>query len=204
MVTQMDSLFGSLTTKLNTLSIASELNIIVVSDHGMAEISSERTINLANYIDMSLVNQEGSGPYSLLYGAEDTTMKKAVKALNEELHITAYLKEDIPERFQFKNHYRIKDVLVLADEGWYIQNQAISSLSEVGTYIPKGGTHGYDYQLRRMHAIFIAKGPAFKSGTISPPFENVNIYPLISHILNIDPHPDIDGDIENIIHILNK
>ena len=204
MVTQMDSLFGTLLAKLNALTIASDLNIIVVSDHGMAEISSERTINLADYIDMSLVNQEGSGPYSLLYGAEYTTMKNAVKTLNEELHITAYLKEDIPERFHFKNHYRIKDMLVLADEGWYIQNQAISSLSEAGTYIPKGGTHGYDNQLRSMHALFIAKGPAFKSGTISPPFENVNIYPLISHILNIDPHPDIDGDFKNIIHILNK
>ena len=95
-------------------------------------------------------------------------------------------------------------MLVLADEGWYIQNQAISSLSEAGTYIPKGGTHGYDNQLRSMHALFIAKCPAFKSGIKSPPFENVNIYPLISHILNIDPHPDMDGDFENIIHILNK
>jgi len=39
---------------------------------------------------------------------------------------------------------------------------------------------------------------------VTPPFENVNIYPLISHILNIDPHQDMDGDLENIIHILNK
>jgi len=204
MVTQMDSLFGTLLAKLNVLTIASDLNIIVVSDHGMAEISSEQTVNLADYIDMSLVTQEGSGPYSLLYGAEHTTMKKAVQALNETPHITAYLKADIPERFHFKNHYRIKDVLVLADEGWYIQNQAISSLSEAGEYIPKGGTHGYDNQLRSMRALFIAGGPAFKPGTVTPPFENVNIYPLISHILNIDPHPDTDGDLENIIHILNK
>ena len=204
MVSQMDSLFGTLLAKLNALTIASDLNIIVVSDHGMAEISSEQTVNLADYIDMNLVTQEGSGPYSLLYGAEHTTMKKAVQALNGAPHITAYLKEDIPERFHFKNHYRIKDVLVLADEGWYIQNQAISSLSEAGEYIPKGGTHGYDNQLRSMQALFIAGGPAFKPGTVTPPFENVNIYPLISHILNIDPHQDMDGDLENIIHILNK
>ena len=49
----------------------------------MAEISSERTINLTDYIDMRLMNQEGSGPYSFLYGAEYTTMKKTVKAFRQ-------------------------------------------------------------------------------------------------------------------------
>ncbi len=203
MVTKMDSLFGMLISQLEELPIASKLNILVVSDHGMTEISSERTIDLSNHIDMNKVKQEGSGPYSLLYDINKNELKNIVQQLNESPKITAYAKEDIPERYHFKNHYRIKDVLVVADEGWYINNQAISSASEAGAYIPRGGTHGYDNQLKSMHALFIAKGPSFRENVVVPSFENVNIYPLICHILDITPNKNIDGNLENIIHILD-
>ena len=202
MVNKLDSLFGILIKKLNALSVASELDIIVVSDHGMTEISSERTIDLTKHIDMSLLKQEGSGPYCFLYDMDKNDIEKIVRDLNQSPYISAYSKDNIPERFHFKDHYRIKDVLVLANEGWYIKNQAISSSSEVGQYIPKGGTHGYDNQLKSMHALFIAKGPSFKKGIVIPPFENINIYPLICHILKIHPSTDIDGKLENIHHIL--
>ena len=94
--------------------------------------------------------------------------------------------------------------MVLADEGWYINNQAISSSAKSGVYIPKGGTHGYDNQLKSMHALFIAKGPSFVSGEIVPPFENINIYPLICHILNINPSKNIDGNLKNVLNILQE
>jgi alkaline phosphatase D len=203
MVTKIDSLFGILITKLEQLPIAKNLNILVVSDHGMTEISSERTIDLSNHIETSKMKQEGSGPYSLLYDMDKNEIGNIVDKLNTVPKISAYAKKDIPDRYHFKHHHRIKDVLVIADEGWYINNQAISSSSKIGAYIPKGGTHGYDNQLKSMHALFIANGPAFKKGIKVPPFENVNIYPLICHILNIDPNKNIDGNLENIIHILD-
>jgi len=149
------------------------------------------------------MKQEGSGPYSLLYDMDKNEIGNIVDKLNTVPKISAYAKKDIPDRYHFKRHHRIKDILVIADEGWYIKNQAISSASKVGAYIPKGGTHGYDNQLKSMHALFIANGPAFKKGITVPPFENVNIYPLICQILNIDPNKNIDGNLENIIHILD-
>jgi len=203
MVHEIDSLFGTLITKLEQLPISKNLNILVVSDHGMTEISSERTIDLSNHIETSKMKQEGSGPYSLLYDMDKNEIGNIVDKLNTVPKISAYAKKDIPDRYHFKRHHRIKDILVIADEGWYIKNQAISSASKVGAYIPKGGTHGYDNQLKSMHALFIANGPAFKKGITVPPFENVNIYPLICQILNIDPNKNIDGNLENIIHILD-
>ena len=204
MVSKMDSLFGVLIKKLASTPVASNLNIIAVSDHGMAEISSKRTIKLDDYTDLSNIKQEGDGPYALLYGDNKFDLKQSVQDLNKIDHIKAYLKKDIPDRFHFKNHYRIKDVLVLAEEGWYIQNQAISSKSKAGQYIPKGGTHGYDNTLKSMQALFIARGPAFLPNIKVPPFENINIYPLICEILNITPHPNIDGKLKNIKHILRQ
>ncbi len=57
------------------------------------------------------------------------------------------------------------------------------------------GAHGYDNKDK--HAIFYAYGPAFKSNYISPPFMNVDIYPLIANILGLQP-AKTDGDIENV------
>jgi alkaline phosphatase D len=202
MVSKLDSLFGDLINKLSELSIYNQLNIIAVADHGMAEISSDRTVNLSEYADMGQVIQEGSGPYAFLYSQKIGIIDSAVGQLQKAKHISVYLKSDIPERFHFKNHHRIKDALVIADEGWYIQNQAISSSSTAGEYIPTGGTHGYDNQLKSMHALFIAQGPAFKNNIVTEPFENVNIYPMIAHILDIDPSTKIDGNLNNIKHFL--
>ena len=202
MVSKLDSLFGDLINKLSELSIYNQLNIIAVADHGMAEISSDRTVNLSEYADMGQVIQEGSGPYAFLYSQKIGIIDSAVGQLQKAEHISVYLKSDIPERFHFKNHHRIKDALVIADEGWYIQNQAISSSSTAGEYIPTGGTHGYDNQLKSMHALFIAQGPAFKNNIVTEPFENVNIYPMIAHILDIDPSKKIDGNLNNIKHFL--
>ena len=60
-VRHLDSLFGDLITKLGQLPISSKLNIIALADHGMAEISSDRTVDLSDYTDMSQIIQEGSG-----------------------------------------------------------------------------------------------------------------------------------------------
>jgi alkaline phosphatase D len=54
-----------------------------------------------------------------------------------------------------------------------------------------------------MHAIFYAYGPAFKQNFVSPTFENVNIYPLICHLLQIQP-ADVDGDLEVVRQLLKK
>ena len=65
------------------------------------------------------------------------------------------------------------------------------------------GNHGYNNSLHSMHPFFIARGPAFKQGHISEPFNNVDIYPLMCHILDIEPHKH-DGSFVNVKHILRN
>ena len=201
-VSHLDSLFGDLILKLEQLSISNNLNIIAVADHGMAEISSERTVDLSAFTDMGQITQEGSGPYAFLYSKKKNIIEPVVDQLKKADHISVYLKSDIPDRYHFKNHHRIKDALIVADEGWYIQNQAISSSSTAGEDVPTGGTHGYDNQLKSMHALFIAQGPAFKNNIVTEPFENINIDPMIAHIRGINPSKYIDGNFNNIKHLL--
>jgi len=44
-----------------------------------------------------------------------------------------------------------------------------------------------------MHGIFVASGPAFKTGVTVPPFENINIYDALSQVLGVPPATN-DGD----------
>jgi hypothetical protein len=44
-----------------------------------------------------------------------------------------------------------------------------------------------------MRAIFIAAGPAFKTGITVAPFENVSIYDVLANVLGVTP-PANDGD----------
>jgi hypothetical protein len=52
-----------------------------------------------------------------------------------------------------------------------------------------------------MHPIFIAHGPAFKTGFKIEPFKNVDLYPLMCKILGVEPAVH-NGTIVNVIEIL--
>jgi len=55
------------------------------------------------------------------------------------------------------------------------------------------GEHGYDNDDPDMRALFVASGPAFRRGLVVPEFDNVDVYPLLAHVLRIKPEPN-DGN----------
>ena len=55
------------------------------------------------------------------------------------------------------------------------------------------GEHGYDNASPLMRALFIAHGPAFRDGLVVPEFPNVDVYPLLMHLLHIRAAAN-DGD----------
>lgn len=63
------------------------------------------------------------------------------------------------------------------------------------------GEHGFDNQDMDMKAFFRAVGPAFHKNLEVGPFETVNIYPLMCHILGIQPEVN-DGDLDATKHML--
>jgi predicted AlkP superfamily pyrophosphatase or phosphodiesterase len=99
------------------------------------------------------------------------------------------LREDLPERLHYRDNPRIPPVLLLADEGWEVSTrQSVASRRK-----PERGDHGYDPALVSMGATFIAAGPAFRHGTVLPPFENIQVYSLLCAVLGLRPAPN-DGD----------
>jgi len=60
---------------------------------------------------------------------------------------------------------------------------------------PSKGNHGFDPRIvPQMKAIFFAEGPDIAPGKTVHPFENVNLYPWMAHILGLAPAKN-DGDL---------
>ncbi|KAH7852589.1 hypothetical protein Vadar_026817 [Vaccinium darrowii] len=112
---------------------------------------------------------------------EATNEAKSVKpsstsAANEAKSV--YLKEDLPSRLNYFASDRISPIIGLIEESYKVE-QKESKRKECG------GAHGYDNAFFSMRTIFIGHGPQFPRGKKVPSFENVQIYNLVTSILNI-------------------
>jgi predicted AlkP superfamily pyrophosphatase or phosphodiesterase len=183
----IDRVIGFLIDELSARGIFEKINLIIVSDHGMAQTSSERIIFLDDYVDSTLVRVIDWSPVAQLLpspGKEDEVFRRLSSA---HPHLKLYRKAEIPERWHFRNHRRIMPIIAVADEGWLISSRRGGRRREAG------GDHGYDNQAPSMRAFFAARGPAFRSAAEVEPFENIHIYNLVCRILNLTPAPN-DGD----------
>jgi len=194
MIEYLDSLVGVFYAKINKLSISEQINVIITSDHGMGEISKDRVVYLYDYIQKDWCeNIDGGNPvYSI--DTKDEFYDTTYSILSSVDHIKVWKKSEVPERLYFSNSQRIKDFVVVADSSW-----SLLKSSKKNSY--SGGTHGYDNQNKDMHAIFYAYGPSFKINYQHQPINNIDIYPLVCKILNLES-PKVDGKIEKTIEML--
>ncbi len=80
--------------------------------------------------------------------------------------------------------------------------QELASLIQRELRDPRiGGAHGFLATDSSMHALFIASGPAFRSGATVAPFRNVHVYELICAVLGLRPAPN-DGSLDSVRTLL--
>jgi predicted AlkP superfamily pyrophosphatase or phosphodiesterase len=190
-IKKADKMLGRLVKGLSKNNI--EANIVIVSDHGMREISRRRVIVIDDYIsDMSKVTTYDGGPI-LQIDSEDKNIYNQLKDIR---HLSVYSKENIPNRYHFVNE-NTGDYLLVPDPGWLVFTQ--EEFETTGMLNIKG-MHGWDSADPQMHGVFFANGPDIKKGKVIDSFENVYVYGLISSLLNIKPYSSAefpDGAIIN-------
>lgn len=198
-VAKVDAAVGTLLAGLRERGIEDQVNIIVVSDHGMAPTSRKRLIELDRYLDLKTVRVTDWGPPIALNALNGNNV-----ALQEELkrvpHARVYMTANVPARLHYSDSSRIMPVLLLPDEGWTINSH---DWVEKHPKFEHGGQHGYDNNAKSMRATFIAAGPAFASHATLEPFSNVHIYSLMAYLLNLKP-AETDGSINVFKSVLVK
>jgi len=193
-----DELVNYLMTKLKEKDLLDNTNIIIVSDHGMMNVSKERLVVLDDYINTEYIDIIEGSP-SLMMNVQEGKLEEVYTSLKDnETYFKVYKKEEIPERYHIKNNSRTPELLLVADLGYTINTR--SFIEQRGSY-PSGGAHGFDNIEEEMWALFVASGPSFKNGFTMKPFENIHLYELMAHLLNIQS-AGTDGSLEVFTEML--
>lgn len=199
-IQRADDLVGYLMQRLHETGESDNTNLIIISDHGMQEVSRDRIVVLDDIIDPELVDMIEFTPSLMMDVKDDNKIDEIYSALKEkEEHYQVYKKADIPERYHLKDHRRIPDLLMIADLGYTIN---LRSYFERRQDYPSGGGHGFDNNEKAMHALFAAYGPDIANGKKISTIENVHLYELMTTLLDIEPAPN-DGNPVSILEILN-
>lgn len=195
-VVEADRLLGYLLDKIDELGLSGRLNILIASDHGMTELSDDKVIFLDEMINLDDVRVIDWTPAALIQ-PEKGKVDEIYQTLKEnEENYRVYMKEDLPRKYGFTNHYRIPDIIMIADVPYTITSRPF--YNERGLI---AGTHGYDHTAPEMATIFYASGPAIRKGETVPPFQSIHLYELMAHLLNLSPAEN-DGDLEEVKGIL--
>jgi ectonucleotide pyrophosphatase/phosphodiesterase family protein 5 len=166
-----------------------EVNIVIVSDHGMVDYPAENYEYLPTWLNDEY-KVVATNPIVLIYdeGKSTRTLAQTVAELNQQAkHYQCYQYQDIPSKFNASKTNRIGDIACLTDKDWSIGFTGKTSK----------GNHGWSqFNTRDMDGIFYAKGPAFKEKVQLDTVENVNIMPLLAKILGVDITTPIDGKLD--------
>ena len=196
----VDTMVARLLAGLAARELSGVADVVLVSDHGMADTSPERVIPIDDHLDLSVVRVSDWSPVAALWphAGEADAVLEALRAADAPWAV--YGRHEIPERFHYRAHRRIAPIIAIADEGWEIaQRERLESRPE--RYA--GATHGYDHELPSMRALFIATGPSVRSGIQVPPFENVHLYELFCAMLGLAPAAN-DGRREVVKGVLRR
>ena len=197
-IQECDNRIGQLIAGLEERNLFDKVNIMIVSDHGMSQLSDDRLIMIDDYLDPKNLQIPNMSPVLDVW-CEPSEIDSIYNLIyNKHPNLAVYKKQNVPKRLHFSNHRRIAPIIGIMDNGWSLTTREYYNTHQ--SYY-SGGTHGYDPQEKDMHAFFLAHGPAFKSGAKVPAFENVQIYNLMAKVLDIEPAQN-DGDISVVSNIL--
>lgn len=203
---KVDEEIGYLVSGLKAREIFNRVNIIIVSDHGMATVRRTNAILLDNLFDLNLAarifwTREIVSIFPKA-GKEDEIYQSLKQKLPPQARV--YRKAEMPARFHYSQSPRIAPLLVLPAEGWILTNrEAFAEMKSKGELTGVRGGHGYDNRLPSMRAIFIAHGPAFKKGRVVSPFENIQVYNIMARILGLKPAAN-DGSFRTARAVLSS
>lgn len=193
---RVDRAIGRLLAGLDARGLSGQVNVVLVSDHGMAPVSPARVIVLSDYLDLSTVDIVDVNPNLAIapktVSAEDVYRRLA----GAHPHLRVYRKAETPPEWRFRDHPRVPAIVGVADEGWSIARRHLNVAAMFSR-----GNHGYDPQVRAMHGLFVASGPAFRRGTVVPRFESVDVYNVLARVLGVSPAPN-DGNPETAARLL--
>lgn len=199
-VQRVDKLIGELRTRMKK-ELNFPVNLIVVADHGMTNIEPQEGIDVRKLpIDTQKFDVVNVQTRLMMY-AKPTTKTADIDKLREQLQDAANGRYRLLDQaYLAERHYvdspRIADVILEVDAPAFFTKKTLAERDH-------HGAHGFSY-IKDMGALFVAEGPAFKQGVMLKPFDNVDVYPAVAHILGLPLQTPVDGTIDSLLPALTK
>jgi alkaline phosphatase D len=186
-VLKVDVLVGKLKAGLDASGLP--VDLVVVSDHGMAKVEGG-WITLDQFADLTGFETVGA----LLYGKTEADRVRVYNQLKKaSSQFIVYRRKDVPGGLNFNQNPREGDPVVIATGPYAIRAHAPNAGKPEQP--PTAGMHGFDPRsMAEMKASFFAAGPDIVPGRTVAPFENVNLYPWLAHLLGLTA-PKTDGSL---------
>lgn len=185
-VKQLDELMGQLQTRLSKLE--QEINLVIVSDHGMAYVNPEQSIDVSTLPKNDNFIVKNTGPRLLIY-AKPAVTSEQIATYKQRLQQVAngrytVLNDEQLAAYHYNKGTRVGDIVVQTNAPAVFTNEGKAM------YL---GTHGYAYT-DDMAATLIAVGPAFKQGLSLEKVNNLDIYPVLAKVMGLKLLSKVDGD----------
>ena len=184
---KVDGLVGKLKAALDSTHLP--IDLVVVSDHGMVHEDGD-WVTLDQFAD--LTGFDTAGP--LLYGKTEEDRERVYNQLKKaSAQFVVYRLKNVPADLEINQNPREGDPVVIATGPYPIRAHALPADSP--NQSPEPGMHGFDpRKVPQMKASFFAAGPDIVKGKTVAPFENVNLYPWLAHLLGLTS-PSNDGSL---------
>ena len=195
---EVDAAIGRLLHGLSAQALRDRVNIVVVSDHGMAPVASSHSLNVETLVDHNDATYVSVGEVVGFVPRTGHEAAADAQLLGRHDHYECWRKGELPARWHYGTHPRVPPIVCQMDVGFDAQTpRKLVSRRPGGTR----GSHGYDPADPTMRALFIAQGPAFRQSVEIAPFDNVDVYPLLAKLIGVDPNPN-DGKIAPLLPAL--
>lgn len=174
--------------KLDELQRWDSTTLIVVSDHGMAQVTENVDVEAA--LDQAGIEaMVTGGPVAFVYLDQATDLPRALAAVKKLANIEVYTREDLPQSFRMAHPTRIGDLIITTSPPF--------TVGEPGGKFSDGpfGTHGYHPSEDDMKAIIFAMGRNVKTGLVPKEIRQIDLAPTIANLLGIKAPLHAEGKV---------
>lgn len=193
---KQDAQLGRLLEGIDTRGLWDSTTLLVVSDHGMAEVTE--AVDVDTPLDEHGIKAQvvrGSG-VAYVFIKDGARRAEALDVLDKLEGVRAYPSDGVPAELRSYYPGRSGDITVVAEPPHVIRAPGVSG--SAGSFLKgllgrRTGMHGYRPDHPDMSAVFYAVGRGVPAGLELGAMRAIDIAPTVAVLLDIDPPGQSEG-----------